>query len=69
MKLFGIFDKNKNYKLLRYSTYMQNESIYEKYNKTTSELDIIHEICFSDIDYSVDYIGKYYDIDNKNFIN
>jgi hypothetical protein len=69
MKLFGIFDKNENYKLLRYSTYIQNESVYEKYNKDTNLIKIVNEICLPEIDYVETYIGKHYDINLKTFID
>jgi hypothetical protein len=68
MKLFGIFNKNNNYQLLRYSTYLQDECTYEKYNKDTNKFDIINEICFPDIEYSVENIGQFYDINQKTFV-
>jgi hypothetical protein len=69
MKLFGIFDKNQNYKLLRYSQLEQLESIYEDYNRQTNTLHTIHEVCLPEIEYSEDSIGKTYNIETQTFNN
>jgi hypothetical protein len=69
MKLFGIFDKNQNYKLLRYSQVEQLESVYEEYNRQTNTTYSIHEICLANIDYSEEYIGKTYNIETQTFNN
>lgn len=69
MKLYGIFDKNQNYKLLRYSQLEQVENIHEEYDRVTNTNVLIHEICLPDIDYSEDYIGKTYNIETQTFNN
>jgi hypothetical protein len=35
MRLYGIFDQNKNYKLLRYSTDEQTDSVYQQFDYPT----------------------------------
>lgn len=69
MKLYGIFDKNQNYKLLRYSQLEQVESIYEDYNRETNTYFTVHEICLPDIEYSEDNIGRTYNIETQTFNN
>jgi len=69
MKLYGIFDKNHNYKLLRYSQLEQLNREYEDYNHVTKETLNIHEVCLPEIDYSEDNIGKTYNIETGTFNN
>lgn len=69
MKLFGIFDKNQNYKLVRYSQLEQLERVYEEYDRPTDTTHTIHEICLPEIDYSEDNIGKTYNIETQTFNN
>lgn len=69
MKLFGVFDKNKNYKLLRYSQLEQLENVYEEFDRETNTYYTIHEICLPEIDYSEDNIGKTYNIETQSFNN
>jgi|688.fasta_scaffold444017_2 hypothetical protein len=68
MKLFGIFDKNKNYELLRYSTNEQTEHEYQKFNPIDKTYFNVHEICYSDIEYDQTFIGKNYNPESKSFI-
>lgn len=67
MKLFGIFDKNQNYKLIRYSQLEQNENTYNEYDRSTNTTYIVHEICLPEIEYSEDSIGKTYNIETQTF--
>lgn len=70
MKLYGIFDKNQNYKLLRYSDIEQTSlkyRVFDPVNKTYSNEEV-EEVCLPDIDYSSDNIGKNYDINTGQFI-
>ena len=69
MKLFGIFDKNQNYKLLRYSQLEQTERVYEEYDRPTNTTSTIHEVCLPEIDYFEDSIGKNYNIETQTFNN
>jgi hypothetical protein len=69
MKLFGIFDKNQNYKLLRYSQVEQLESIYDNYDRQTNTTHTIHEVCLPEIEYSESSIGKTYNIETQAFNN
>lgn len=69
MKLYGIFDINQNYKLLRYSQLDQEERIYEEYDRETNTPHTIHEVCLPEIDYSEDNIGRTYNIDTQAFNN
>lgn len=67
MKLYGIFDKLDNYKLLRYSTALIQESIVQASVPETRSYKTVHEICIPDIEYSSDYIGKKYNIQTGTF--
>ena len=69
MKLFGIFDKNQNYKLIRYSQLEQTEREYNEYDRPTNTTYTVHEICLPEIDYSEDNIGKTYNIETQTFSN
>ena len=69
MKLYGIFDQNKNYKLLRYSTDEQNNPVYQKFNHSTKTYSEVKEVCLPNIEYSEEYIGKNYDPNTQRFIN
>lgn len=69
MKLYGIFDINQNYKLLRYSQLEQGESTYNSYDRETNTSYIVHEVCLPEIDYSEDNIGKTYNIETQTFNN
>lgn len=60
MKLYGIFDTNQNYKLLRYSTQEQTENEYQETDPTTKQIFTVHELCLPEIEYSDDNIGKHY---------
>jgi hypothetical protein len=60
MKYYGIFNKNDNYKLLRYSTDEQAETSYSYTNPTTQVVVTVNEVCLPDIEYSEDNIGKKY---------
>lgn len=68
MKLFGIFDKNKNYELLRYSTFEQTEQEYQKFNLTDKTYVTVCEVCFPDIDYDESFIGKNLNPIDKTFL-
>lgn len=67
MKLYGIFDTNQNYKLIRYSTQAQAEIEYQETDPTTKQTYMVHEVCLSEIEYSNDNIGKHYDPSNGTF--
>lgn len=67
MKLYGIFDQNKNYKLLRYSTDEQVNSIRQEFDYQTKTYYEVSEICLPNIEYSEEYIGKSYNLDTKTF--
>jgi hypothetical protein len=67
MKLFGIFDKNNNYKLLRYSTDSQNNPPYISFDINTKNSFIVEEVCIPDIDYSETNIGRHYNISTNSF--
>ena len=69
MKLYGIFDKNQNYKLLRYSQLEQLENTYEEYDRYTNINVEVHEVCLPDIEYSEDSIGKTYNTETQTFNN
>lgn len=69
MKLYGIFDDNKNYKLLRYSEVEQTNRTYQHLDYNTKTHYEIKEICLPDIEYSEQNIGKNYDINTQTFIN
>jgi hypothetical protein len=58
MKLYGIFDSNNI--LLRYSYVPQETKTYEQSNYPLSGYTTIIEHCLPDIEYSIEYIGKYY---------
>ena len=68
MKLFGIFDKNKNYKLIRYSNINQSNNRYNIFDTEINKVREVEEICISDIDYDLNNIGKNYDIKSKKFL-
>jgi hypothetical protein len=68
MKLFGIFDKNKNYELLRYSTVEQTEQEYQKFNPSDKSYTTVCEVCFSEIDYDESFIGKNLNVTDKTFL-
>ena len=65
MKLYGIFDNNNI--LIRYSNVPQESSTYEKTNYPLPGYTIITEHCLPNIEYSLDYIGKYYDVSTDSF--
>lgn len=67
MKLFGIFDTNQNYKLLRYSTQAQVENEYQETDSVTKQTYTVHEVCLADIEYSDDNIGKHYNPNTGTF--
>ena len=67
MKLYGIFDKNNNNKLLRYSQVLQGSMIYEKYDPETKTKHLVEEFCLADIEYSEENIGKSYNISTNSF--
>lgn len=67
MKLYGIFDTNQNYKLLRYSTQAQAEIEYQETDPTTKQTSAVHEVCLPEIEYSDDNIGKHYDTSTGTF--
>ena len=56
MKLYGIFDQNKNYKLLRYSEVEQVDSVYLALDYPTKTSYEVREICIPNIEYSENYI-------------
>jgi hypothetical protein len=61
MTLYGIFDKNKNHKLLRYSTVEQVERKYMQVDGPGLQPYKIWEVCYPNIEYSTDKIGQEYD--------
>ena len=67
MKLYGIFDQNKNYKLLRYSEVEQVDSVYLALDYPTKTSYEVREICIPNIEYSENYIGKYYNSNTNTF--
>lgn len=67
MKLYGIFDTNQNYKLLRYSTQAQAENEYQETDSATKQTYIVHEVCLPEIEYSDDNINKHYDPSTGTF--
>jgi len=69
MTTYGIFDKNKNYKLLRYSDTEQTNYTYQSFDYATKTYHEVKEICLPDIEYSEEYIGKDYDPNIQQFMN
>lgn len=69
MRLYGIFDQNNNYKLLRYSTDEQSETSYSYTDPITKTTVTVHEICMGDIDYIEENIGKEYDPETGLFLS
>lgn len=67
MKLYAIFDKNNNNKLLRYSQVPQGSTIYQKYDPITKTKHTIEEFCLPDIEYSEENIGKNYNTSTNSF--
>jgi hypothetical protein len=67
MRLYGIFDQNKNYKLLRYSTDEQIDSVYQAFDYNTKTHYEVREVCLPNIEYSDSYIGKYYNSNTDTF--
>lgn len=69
MKYYGIFDKNNNYKLLRYSTTFQNDKDYQQFDFISKTFLNISETCIPEIDYDIINIGKGYNPNTKTFFN
>lgn len=69
MKLYGIFDQNKNYKLLRYSEVEQINRTYQHLDYNTKTYYEVNEICLPEIEYFSENIGKTYDINTNTFNN
>ena len=69
MRLYGIFDQNKNYKLLRYSTDEQTDSVSQAFDYTTKTYYEVREVCLPNIEYLESYIGKYYNSNTDTFSN
>jgi len=67
MRLYGIFDQNKNYQLIRYSTDEQTDAVYQKLDYPTKTYYEVREICIPNIEYSDSYIGKYYNSNTDTF--
>jgi len=67
MKLYGIFDQNKNYKLIRYSTVEQSDAVYLAFDYPTKTSYEVREVCLPNIEYSDSYIGKYYNSNTDTF--
>lgn len=67
MKYYGIFDQNSNYKLLRYSNAEQTSRTYQQFDYSTKTYNQISEICLPNIEYSIENIGKNYNLDTKTF--
>jgi len=67
MNLYGIFDKNKNYQLIRYSTVEQTESKYMQVDGPGLKPYEVWEVCHPNIEYSPDYIGKEYNLDTNTW--
>lgn len=65
--MYGIFDKNKNYKLLRFSNIEQTENVYMVSDGPGFIPYEVHEVCIPEIDYVVDNIGKEYDPINQTW--
>lgn len=70
MKLYGIFDKLDNYKLLRYSMAPIEDSIINVTLDPVTQTSItVHETCLSGIEYSLEYIGRHYNTETNTFDN
>jgi len=67
MKLYGIFDYNNNYQLLRYSDCEQIDRTYSMRNSETKTFYEVKEVCIPNIDYSESYIGQYYNVLTDSF--
>jgi len=68
MKLYGIFNQNDNYKLLRYSNAPQQGNTYQVSNyPNSSGSSTVIEVCLPDIDYNTENIGKFYNATTKTF--
>lgn len=67
MRTYGIFDQNKNYKLLRYSDTEQTDYTYQAFDYPTKTYYEVREICIPNIEYSDSYIGKYYNSNTDTF--
>jgi hypothetical protein len=67
MRTYGIFDQNKNYKLLRYSDTEQTDYTYQAFDYPTKTHYEVREICIPNIEYSDSYIGKYYNSNTDTF--
>lgn len=67
MRLYGIFDQNKNYKLLMYSTDEQTNRTYQAFDYPTKTYYEVREVCLPNIEYSNDNIGKYYNPNTDTF--
>lgn len=67
MKLYGIFDQNKNYQLIRYSTVEQTDSVVQAFDYPTKTYYEVREVCIPNIEYSESYIGKYYNSNTDTF--
>ena len=69
MKLYGIFDKLDNYRLLRYSMAPLEDNIVNMAIPATRTYKTVHEVCLPDIEYSSENIGKIYNIQTQTFEN
>ena len=67
MRLYGIFDQNQNYKLLRYSTVEQADSVIQAFDYPTKTYYEVREVSIPNIEYSEAYIGKYYNSNTDTF--
>ena len=67
MRLYGIFDLNSNYKLLRYSQVEQGTSTYNVFDYITKTSKEVIEVCLPNIEYSEEYIGKNYNQSTDSF--
>ena len=67
MRLYGIFDQNQNYKLIRYSDVEQTDSVYQKFEYPAKTYHEVREVCLPNIEYSESYIGKYYNSNTDTF--
>lgn len=67
MRTYGIFDQNKNYKLLRYSDAEQTDYTYQAFDYPTKTYYEVREVCLPNIEYSENNIGKSYNLDTKTF--
>ncbi len=65
--MFGIFNKLNNYQLLRYSNAMQLPRNYQKSNYPNPGSTQIEEVCFENISYDFSNIGRFYNLDTKEF--